>query len=297
MSQDHVGDISIADIVAQTKYLEITARKLVNETLQSDYKSSFRGRGMEFDEVRSYSFGDDVRDIDWNVTARMNEPFIKTFIEERRLTTFFLVDISSSHDFGTLANKRSVMAEITALLGFTSFFANDNTGLILFSDDIEKVVPATHSHPHLLRIIRDVYFYQGESKKTNLNQALRAASAMLKKKAVIFVISDFFDQNYSQAMGILSRRHEVIPVVIRDKGEEKNPITSVFPVITELEDLETGETRFVTLNKNRLATMTTYANEYRNTFQKLGLHYAEVFTGSPILPVIKKILKRRGGRN
>ncbi|MGL5722065.1 MAG: DUF58 domain-containing protein [Brevinema sp.] len=297
MPQDNVGDISIADIVAQTKYLEITARKLVSETLQSDYKSSFRGRGMEFDEVRSYSFGDDVRDIDWNVTARMNEPFIKTFIEERRLTTFFLVDVSSSHNFGTAASKRSVMAEITALLGFTSFFANDNTGLILFSDDIVKVVPATHSHPHLLRIIRDVYFHQAESQKTNLNQALRAASAMLKKKAVIFVISDFFDQNYSQAMGILSRRHELIPIVIRDKGEEKNPITSVFPIITELEDLETGETQFVSLNRDKLAHMRPYIEEYRSTFKKLGLHYAEIFTGSPILPAIKKILKRQGGRN
>ncbi|MGL5253494.1 MAG: DUF58 domain-containing protein [Brevinema sp.] len=297
MHQDHMNDISITDIVAQTKHLEITARKLVNETLQSDYKSSFRGRGMEFDEVRSYNFGDDIRDIDWNVTARMNEPFIKTFIEERRLTTFFLVDISSSHDFGTLANKRSVMAEITALLGFTSFFANDNTGLILFSEDIEKVVPATHSHPHLLRIIRDVYFHQAQSKKTNLNQALRAASTMLKKKAVIFVISDFFDKDYSQAMGILSRRHEVIPIVIRDKGEESNPISSLFPIITELEDLETEETCFVTLNKEKLGKMSPYTAEYHHTFKKLGLHFAEIFTGSPILPAIKKILKRQRGGN
>lgn len=294
-SPNTIDGLSIAEIVAQTKHLEITARKLVSDHLQSNYKSSFRGRGMEFDEVRAYTFGDDIRDIDWNVTARMSEPFVKTFIEERRLTTFFLADISASHSFGTVKSKRSLMAEITALLGFTSFFANDNTGLIMFSEDIEKVVPAAHSHPGLLRIIRDVFHYEAKSKKTNLNKALRGAASMLKKKAVIFVLSDFFDTGYYQALGILSRRHEVIPIVLRDMGEEKMPFAGIQPIITELEDLESGESRLVSLTGGAFARLNSYKKEYQNTFRKLGLDYAEISSSSPILPAIERLLKRRGG--
>lgn len=295
-SQDYmqVGNISIAEIVAQTKHLEITARKLVNDSLQSDYKSSFRGRGMEFDEVRAYSFGDDVRDIDWNVTARMNEPFIKTFIEERRLTTFFLTDISESQASGAKKSKRTLMAEITALLGFTSFFANDNTGLVMFSDNIEKIIPAKHSHPNLLRIIRDVYYYQGKSKKTCLDKALRGAASMLKKKAVIFLLSDFFDSDYEQALGILSKKHEVIPLVLLDKNEEKFSFPSFQPIISSLEDMESGQSQLVSLSGKSITSLKTTQTRYRTIFKKLGLHYAEIFLDSPYLTVIDKVLKRHG---
>ncbi len=289
-------EISISEIVAQTKHLELKARKMVNSSLQSDYKSSFKGRGMEFDEVRAYVPGDNVRDIDWNVTARMNEPFVKVFIEERELQVYFLADISASGNFGGAKSKRHLMAEITALLGFTSFFANDKSGLILSSDKIEKVVPPTHNYSNILRIVRDVFYHQGLSSKTDLNRVFRSANQMIKKKSIIFILSDFFDSNYEQALGMLVKKHEVIPIVIQDNLELNFHNSSPFPVIVNLEDMETGRHRIHRLTQSSITDYEHFQSQYRRTFRKLGLEYAEISESSNYLLIIDRILRRHASR-
>ncbi|MGL5955802.1 MAG: DUF58 domain-containing protein [Brevinema sp.] len=291
-----VENISISEIVAQTKHLEIKARKMVNSSLQSDYKSSFKGRGMEFDEVRSYIPGDNVRDIDWNVTARMNEPFVKVFIEERELQVYFIADISASENFGSTKSKRHIMAEITALLGFTSFFANDKSGLILTTDRIEKIVPPAHNYSNILRIIRDVFYYQAQSLSTNLALVLNNVNQLIKKKSIIFILSDFFDTSYEHALGTLTRKHEVIPIVIKDPIEQKFTNPSFFPVIVELEDMESGQRSIHKLSQDSLTNAEYFCSQYQNIFRKLGLEYAEINDSSNYVKVIDKILRRHTTR-
>ncbi|MDK2817876.1 MAG: DUF58 domain-containing protein [Spirochaetota bacterium] len=289
---ENIEKFSISEIVAQTKHLAIKARKMVNSSLQSDYKSSFKGRGMEFDEVRAYTPGDNVRDIDWNVTARMNEPFIKTFIEERELQTYFIVDISASGDFGSVKSKRHLMAEITALLGFTSFFANDKTGLILSSDKIEKIIPPMHNYSHILRIIRDVFYHPSTSKKTDLNNVFRKANHLIKKKAIIFILSDFFDDSYEHALGTLSKKHEIIPIVITDPIEQNFTSPYILPIIAELEDMESNQTILRTLGKNSITDSNTFTLQYNRIFRKLGLVHATIDSSSNYLKIIDQILRK-----
>ncbi|MGL4677653.1 MAG: DUF58 domain-containing protein [Brevinema sp.] len=290
-------NISISEIVTQTKHLEIKARKMVNSSLQSDYKSSFKGRGMEFDEVRSYIPGDNVRDIDWNVTARMNEPFVKVFIEERELQVYFIVDISTSENFGSTKSKRHVMAEITALLGFTSFFANDKSGLILTSDRIEKIVPPAHNYSNILRIIRDVFYYQAQSSSTNLQLVFNHVNQLIKKKSIIFILSDFFDTSYEHSLGTLAKKHEVIPIVIKDTLEQKFTIPSLLPIIIELEDMESGHRSVHNLSQNSLTHEEDFRSQYQRLFRKLGLEYAEIDNSSNYVTVIDKILRRHTARH
>ncbi|MGL4367484.1 MAG: DUF58 domain-containing protein [Brevinemataceae bacterium] len=294
---NQLNDISISEIVAQTKHLELTARRLVNDSLQNDYKSSFRGRGMEFDEIRSYFPGDNVRDIDWNVTARMNEPFIKTFTEERELTVYLVVDISGSEDFGSVYSKRKTAAEITALLGFTSFFANDKTGLILVSDQIEKTIPPHRNYSNIVRIIRDAYYYSANSKKTDLNAAFRQINNLIKKKAIIFIISDFFDEGYEYALGTLCRKHEVIPIVLRDILETDFSYPSYFPIITELEDMETGQSIPASVTKTSLTDNTGFKEQYTKIFKKLSLEHAEICSDSNYVKTIDKLLRNHARQN
>ncbi len=290
-------NIPISEIVAQTKHLEIKARKMVNSSLQSDYKSSFKGRGMEFDQVRSYIHGDNVRDIDWNVTARMNEPFVKVFIEERELQVFFVADISASENFGSTKSKRHIMAEITALLGFTSFFANDKSGLILTTDNIEKIVPPAHNYSNVLRIIRDVFYYEPTSQKTNLDLVFRNINQLIKKKSIIFILSDFFDTSYEKALGTLAKKHEIIPIVIKDPIEQHFSNPSSLPIIVELEDMETGATSVRSLTRESITDAVEISNQYQRIFRKLGLEYAEVSDSSDHVKIIDRILRRHSTRS
>jgi len=285
-----LDNISISEIVTQTKHLELKARKLVNDSLQNNYKSSFRGLGMEFAEVRPYYPGDNVRDIDWNVTARMNEPFIKTFSEERELTTYFIIDISESGNFGSIQSKRRIMAELTALLGFTAFFANDKVGLILSSDIIEKTIPPMHNYSNILRIIRDVFYFQAKSPKTNLNKIFKRAYNLIKKKSIIFILSDFFDTDYEHALGTLAKKHEVIPLIIRDQLEKSFSYNSLFPIITELQDMETGKQKLVNLTNPSLTNNEEFSSDYKKIFKKLTLEYSEIDANSDYVKVLERLL-------
>lgn len=293
------NEIPIEKIISRVKHLEIRARKLVEDTLTSEYHSVFKGRGIEFNEVRNYQPGDDVRDIDWNVTARMAEPYIKTYIEERQLTVIFAVDVSASSFFGSVKSKREMMAEIVAMLGFASFFNNDRAGLVLFSQDIEKVVPPQKNYSHLLRIIRDSWYFTAGKKGTSLSRSLMSISSLLKKKAIIFILSDFLDGGYEKSLLALSRKHEVIPVVVHDGMEEdfdlkpgKNMLGKI-PVLLEVEDMELNSVRTIDARMDELTEIDKFRRYYRSCFKKLGLDYTEVNNQSDYYRTIETLLRKR----
>jgi uncharacterized protein (DUF58 family) len=289
------SDIPINEIISRVKHLEIRARKLVEDALQSEYHSVFKGRGIEFNEVRNYFPGDDIRDIDWNVTARMGEPFIKTYIEERELTVIFACDISGSSFFGSNISKRQIMAEVTALLGFASFFNNDKAGLVLFSTDIEKVVPPAKNHSHLLRIIRDTWHYIPENRGTDLNKSLTRLNNILKRKTIIFLISDFLDTGYEKPLSGLSKKHEVIPIVVQDTMEEGININlkSALPILVDIEDIELRETRTIDLSSHNKTDIGRFKRYYRLLFSKLSLDFAEINNKMNYYREIELLLRKR----
>lgn len=299
------NDIPIEKIISRVKHLEIRARKLVEDTLSSEYHSVFKGRGIEFNEVRNYLPGDDVRDIDWNVTARMAEPYIKTYIEERQLTVVFAVDVSASSFFGSVKSKREMMAEIVALLGFASFFNNDRAGLVLFSQDIERVVPAQKNYSHLLRIVRDSWYFTASKKGTNLSRSFQSITKLLKKKAIIFVLSDFLDGGYEKSLMALSRKHEVIPIVVHDGMEEnfetvsgsqpgaKTDLLGRIPVLIDVEDMEQENVRTIDARMDELTEIGKFRQYYRGCFKKLNLDYSEVNNRSDYFRTIETLLKKR----
>ncbi len=292
-------EIPIQQIISKVKHLEIRARKIVQDTLSSEYHSVFKGRGIEFNEVRNYFPGDDVRDIDWNVTARMNEPYVKTYIEERQLTVIFAVDVSASGYFGSGKSKREIMAEAVALLGFASFFNNDKAGLILFSEDIEKVIPPRKNYSHLLRIIRDTWYYEAGHKGTSLTRSFGSIHSLLKKKAIIFILSDFMDTGYEKPLLGLSKKHETIPIVASDPLEEKLslPLTLKqrfpLPVLFDIEDMETEKQKTIDLESSQATEIEKYRKYYRNIFKKLSLDYTEINSEMDYFKRIELMLRRR----
>jgi uncharacterized protein (DUF58 family) len=294
-------EIPIQQIISYVKHLEIKARKLIEDTLISEYHSVFKGKGIEFHETRQYQIGDDIRDIDWNVTARMNEPYIKTYIEERQLSVIFAVDVSSSTYFGTHKSKRQRMAEVVALLGFTSFFNNDRAGLVLFSKEIEKYVPPKKNYSHLLRIIRDSWYYQPVYKTTSLSGSLKEINELFKKRVVIFLLSDFLDSGYEKQLISLSKKHDLIPVVIHDKLEEeivlkqngkKFEFLNKLPVFLEFEDSELNLSDSVFYTGTYVSNLEKYRNYYISLFKKLQLDFVELYTDDNFKP-IELMLKKR----
>ncbi len=230
------------ELLKQVKQIEIHTRGIVNEVFSGEYHSVFKGRGMEFSEVREYNFGDDIRSIDWNVTARFGHPYIKIFEEERELTVMLLVDMSGSLMFGSVEKtKQQVAAELSAVLAFSALKNNDKVGLILFTDRIEKFVPPRKGKSHALRIIREVLSFEPEGNQTNLRQALEYFNHTIKKKAIVFLISDFIDGGYEKILRIVGKKHDLIGIVLRDQREK-----SLFDAgLIKFRDAETGEIRFI----------------------------------------------------
>ena len=217
-------------------------RRLVSDAFAGEYESAFRGRGMEFEEVREYQPGDDIRHIDWNVTARMGLPFVKMHREERELTVMLLVDVSSSGAFGSGTKlKNEVAAEIAALLAYTAIKSNDRVGLIIFSDRIEHFIPPKKGRAHVWRVIRDILTFRTPRRRTDLRQALEYMEKVLSRRVVVFVVSDFLDEDYEEALRLSARRHDLTAVVVRDQREDELPRIGLL----ELEDAETGETILV----------------------------------------------------
>lgn len=261
------------DLIKKVRKIEIKTRRLSNHIFSGEYHTSFKGRGMTFSEVRQYQYGDDVRAIDWNVTARYNEPYVKVFEEERELTMMLMVDVSGSESFGTKNQLKSeIVTEIAATMAFSATQNNDKIGLILFSDEIELYIPPKKGKSHVLRIIRELIEFQPKSKKTDLSQALKFLSATQKKKAIVFVISDFMvDDDYEKTLKIAGKKHDLTGIRVYDIREEKMPNIGV----VEMEDAETGKiiTIDTTSKKVRLDYEKNYlgkVNYFKDIFSKCG---------------------------
>ena len=230
------------EILRKVRSIEIVTRSLVEDVFSGEYHSIFKGLGMEFSEVREYQHGDDIRSIDWNVTARMGHPYVKKYVEERELTVVFLVDASASGHFGSVDQlKYEFAAEICAVLAFSAIKNNDRVGLAFVTDEVEKVIVPKKGRKHVLRVIREILFYRPARRLTSLRQGLEYLFRVLKRKSVVFVVSDFLDQGYEQALRILARRHDVILMRITDPRETEIPPVGMI----KLEDAETGETAVI----------------------------------------------------
>jgi uncharacterized protein (DUF58 family) len=284
------------ELLKKVRKIEIKTRRLSDHIFGGEYHSTFKGRGMTFSEVRQYQFGDDVRNIDWNVTARYNEPFIKVFEEERELTMMLMVDISGSELFGTDEQfKNELVTEIAATLAFSATQNNDKIGLILFSDQVELYIPPKKGRSHVLRIIRELIEFHPKSKKTNIAEALKFLSNVMKKKAIVFLLSDFIADDYHHTMKIVSGKHDVTGIRVYDRREESIPNLGM----VQMQDEETGE----------LMLVNTSSKNVRRNYEKFYLekvaYFKESFTksGAGVIDCrldesyVKKLLgyfKRRG---
>lgn len=237
------------EVLRQVRRIEIRTRRLVNDVFSGEYHSVFKGRGMEFAEVREYMPGDDVRTIDWNVTARLGHPYVKQFTEERELTVILLVDLSGSGDFGTRGRlKAALAAEVAAVLAFSAVENNDKVGLILFTDRMERYVPPRKGRRHVLRVIREILYYRPEGRGTDLAAGLQHLAHVQKRRAVVFLISDFQARGYDAALKLVARRHDVIALRISDPREAELPAAGLVTV----EDPETGRRALVDTGDRRV---------------------------------------------
>ncbi len=253
------------EIIRKIRRIQITTSRLVNESLAGEYHSVFKGRGMEFDEVREYQHGDDIRTIDWNVTSRTGHPYVKRYVEERELTVMLLIDASASGSFGSVEKtKGEIAAEISALLAFSAIKNNDRVGAILFTDRVEKFIPPRRGSTHVLRVIRDILFYRPQHRGTSIQKALEHLNLVLHKKAVVFLISDLLDQGYEQALKVANRRHDMVIVQIIDPREQELPDVGIL----ELRDVETGEILYV--DTSLPSVRATYRENWEKNSAKLS---------------------------
>lgn len=257
------------ELLKKVRKIEIKTRRLSDHIFSGEYHTSFKGRGMTFSEVRQYQFGDDVRAIDWNVTARYNEPYIKVFEEERELTMMLMVDVSGSESFGTKNQfKKDIVTEIAATMAFSATQNNDKIGLILFSDQIELYIPPKKGKSHVLRIIRELIEFAPKSNRTDISQALRFLSGTQKKKAIVFLISDFMSSDYEQTLKIAGKKHDVTGVRVYDIREEKMPDIG----IVNMADAETGETLLVNTGSKKVRL------QYEKYYQDKVKYFKETFS-------------------
>ncbi len=286
------------EILKKVKRIEIQTRGLVNDVFSGEYHSVFKGRGMEFSEVREYQIGDDIRTIDWNVTARQGHPYVKVFEEERELTVMLLVDVSSSGEFGTFEQmKGEIAAEICALLAFSAIKNNDKVGLFIFSEKVEKFIPPKKGKSHVLRVIREILYHEPEGTQTNITEALEYLSHITRRRAVVFLVSDFMSSGYEKALQIANRRHDMVAITITDPREIELPDVGFI----ELEDAETGETFLVDTSsagvRNEFAE-TTHANieEREKLFRSLNVDYIDIRTDHSYIEPLIRFFRMRAKR-
>ena len=286
------------EILKKVKRIEITTRGLVNDVFSGEYHSVFRGRGMEFAEVREYQIGDDIRTIDWNVTARQGHPFVKVFEEERELTVMLLVDVSSSGEFGTFEQmKGEIAAEICALLAFSAIKNNDKVGLIIFSDQVEKFVAPKKGKSHVLRVIREILYHEPQGTQTNIAEALEFLSRVTRRRSVVFLVSDFISSGYEKALQIANKRHDIVSVTISDPREIDLPNVGFI----ELEDAETGETFLVDtssldVRKEFAAATNTAVLEREKLFRSLNVDYIDIRTDQSYIEPLIRFFRMRAKR-
>ena len=231
-----------SELLKKVRKIEIKSRMLSNHIFAGEYHSAFKGKGMTFSEVRGYQYGDPIKDIDWHVTARFNQPYIKVFEEERELTVMLLIDVSGSEDFGTRAKqKKDLIAEIAAVLSFSAIENNDKIGVIFFSDKVEKFIPPQKGKKHILRIILELLDFKPESSQTNINEALKFLTNAIKKRSAAFIISDFMSPDFSESLKIAASKHDIAALKVYDPFEEKLPNVG----LAYFRDMESGEMKWI----------------------------------------------------
>lgn len=284
-----------SELLKKVRKIEIKTRGLTKQVFAGEYHSAFKGRGMAFSEVREYEFGDDIRNIDWNVTARFNSPFVKVFEEERELTVMVLVDVSGSRMFGTINQlKKKLITEVAAVLSFSAIQNNDKTGLILFSDNIELFIPPKKGSKHVLRIIRELIDFEPKSKGTNITEALRYFTNVTKKRSTAFIISDFIGSDFSNALRVANYKHDMIALRVTDQREAKLPAIGLVQML----DAETGryfwvDTDSAKVRKKYQKWWSETDKNLRETFNKAGVDYAVMDTGEDYVKPILQLFKRR----
>lgn len=287
-----------SEILKKVREIELVTRRLVNTTLAGQYHAVFKGRGMSFDTVREYQPGDDVRMIDWNVTARTGEPFIKTFVEERELTVLVAVDMSASGELGTVdQSKRELAAEIAAVLAFSAIKNNDRVGLVMFTDRIERYIPPKKGRSHVLRVILELLEFEPQGQGTDIEAACTYLTNIQRRRSVVFLLSDFIADDYERALGIAGRRHDLVPLVIEDKAESELPDLG----LVALEDAETGD--FMWLDTGSRTVRKTYAKLAQaqiaardKSFRKHGMEPISATVGESYLGALTAYFRRRAAR-
>ena len=286
------------ELLKALRKIEITTNRLATEQLSGNYTSVFKGQGLAFREVRQYQPGDDVRSIDWNVSARMNEAYVKVFVEEREMTVMLVVDLSASERFGTKnGNKARLAAEVSALCAFSAIKHNDRVGLILATDQIEKLVPPKKGQKHVMRVVREILGARPERTGTDLSVALETLYHVARRRSVAFVLSDFYTTGFERTLSLAAARHDVIPVLLVDPRDEELPDVG----LATFEDLETGESVVIDTSSPRVRAH--YARQMRNLreqqvklFRKLGLDHCVVRTDQPYVRPLRDLFARRARR-
>ncbi len=287
-----------AELLKKVRSIEIRTRGFVNQIFSGEYHSVFKGRGMAFSEVREYQFGDDVRTIDWNVSARFNHPFVKVFEEERELTVILLVDVSGSGDFGTAHQfKRDTAAELCAVLAFSALKNNDKVGVIFFSDRVEKFIPPKKGRSHVLRILREVIDFRPEHRRTDITGGLRFLTGAIRKRSIVFLISDFIDEGYEDALKIAGKKHDLVGIKLFDPREADLPPVGLMRTV----DAETGEARWVDAGDRKVRE--AYARWWRameeartRIFRRSGLDEIRIRTDQPYVKPLMMFFRMREKR-
>lgn len=283
------------ELIKKVRKIEIKTKGLSNQIFSGQYHSAFKGRGMAFSEVREYQYGDDIRSIDWNVTARFNHPYVKVFDEERELTVMLLIDVSGSNEFGAVGViKGEMITEIAAVLSFSAINNNDKVGVIFFSDKIEKFIPPKKGTSHILRIIRELINFKPESKGTDIGLALKYLRNVIKKRSIAFLISDLNDKNFDEPLSIVSRKHDLVCVRVYDKREGYLPPLGIL----RFKDAETGKAYWIDTSsrevQNRIIEVNSEHEKYiRNSFSKANVDMVAVSTDDDYIRPLMNLFKKR----
>ncbi len=283
------------ELLKKVRKIEIKTRGLSKNIFAGEYHSAFKGRGMAFSEVREYQYGDDIRNIDWNVTARFNHPFIKIYEEERELTVMLLVDVSGSRNFGTVVQlRKDIITEISAVLSFSAIQNNDKIGVIMFSDVIEKFIPPKKGRQHILRIIRELINFEPVHTRTSISEALRYLTNAIKKRSTAFIISDFFDEDYIDALKIASKKHDIVALSIYDKRETELP-----PVgLVRIKDSESGKLMWIDSNnritRDRFVAWWQHQQaELNDILTRSGIDWVSIRTDEDYVKPLINLFKKR----
>ena len=283
------------DLLKKVRKIEIKTRGLTRQIFAGEYHSAYKGRGMTFSEVREYQYGDDIRTIDWNVTARFNHPYVKIFEEERELTVMLLIDVSASGDFGTEEYlKRSLITEIAAVLSFSAIENNDKIGVLMFSDRVEKFIPPQKGRKHILRIIRELLEFNPQSSGTDISESLRFLTNAIKKRCTAFLISDFRDKGYARSLQVANNKHDVAALHVFDRRETSLPAVGLIRVL----DAETGRERWIDTSRSRVRESyaiiwESHVEMMKEIFTRAGVDHVSLRTGDDYVKPLMRLFKKR----